>query len=115
MSHELRTPLNAIIGFAEMLANVQLIPQAGEAARICVDHSAVRRASALGGELDPRHVENSVRHIRYQPERFCVAPLIDLCCDMVKLKAQNSGVELIRAYPKDLAQWSATSLPASRS
>ncbi len=31
-----------------------------------------------------------------------MAPLIDLCCDMVKLHAESNGVELLRAYPPNL-------------
>jgi cell cycle sensor histidine kinase DivJ len=35
-------------------------------------------------------------------ERFAVAPQIDLCCDMVGLKARSSGVLLLRACPANL-------------
>jgi len=31
-------------------------------------------------------------------------PLIDLCCDMVKLKATEGNVELVRAYPSRLEE-----------
>ncbi len=37
-----------------------------------------------------------------EPEPFAMAPLINLCCDMVKLHAKNRGVELLRAYPDNL-------------
>ncbi len=37
-----------------------------------------------------------------RPEPFEIAPLIDLCCDMVKLKAKDGGVELVRAFPEKL-------------
>jgi len=33
---------------------------------------------------------------------LCRGALINLCCDMVKLRAKNSGVELLRAYPENL-------------
>jgi cell cycle sensor histidine kinase DivJ len=104
VSHELRTPLNAIIGFAEMLANVQLIPQDPEKRReyaSIIQQSGVHLLAVVNSILDMSKIQSGTFDIR--PERFCAAPLIDLCCDMVKLKAQNSGVELIRAYPKDLA------------
>jgi cell cycle sensor histidine kinase DivJ len=103
VSHELRTPLNAIIGFAEMLANVQLVPQDPEKRReyaSIIQQSGLHLLSVVNSILDMSKIQSGTFDIR--PERFAVAPLIDLCCDMVKLKAQTNGVELIRAYPQDL-------------
>jgi cell cycle sensor histidine kinase DivJ len=103
ISHELRTPLNAIIGFAEMLANVQLVPQDPEKRReyaSIIQQSGLHLLSVVNSILDMSKIQSGAFEIR--PECFAVAPLIDLCCDMVKLKAQTSGVELIRAYPKQL-------------
>jgi len=103
VSHELRTPLNAIIGFAEMLANVQLVPQDPEKRReyaSIIQQSGMHLLAVVNSILDMSKIQSGTFDIR--PERFAVAPLIDLCCDMVKLKAQTNGVELIRAYPKDL-------------
>jgi two-component system, cell cycle sensor histidine kinase DivJ len=103
VSHELRTPLNAIIGFAEMLANVQLVPQDPEKRReyaSIIQQSGLHLLSVVNSILDMSKIQSGTFDIR--PECFAIAPLIDLCCDMVKLKAQTSGVELIRAYPKAL-------------
>ncbi|MGB8276436.1 MAG: PAS domain-containing sensor histidine kinase [Methylovirgula sp.] len=103
VSHELRTPLNAIIGFAEMLANVQLVPQDPEKRReyaSIIQQSGLHLLSVVNSILDMSKIQSGTFDIR--PESFAIAPLIDLCCDMVKLKAQANGVELIRVYPKGL-------------
>ncbi len=103
VSHELRTPLNAIIGFAEMLANVQLVPQDPEKRReyaTIIQQSGQHLLSVVNSILDMSKIQSGAFDIR--PEPFAVAPLIDLCCDMVKLKAREGGVELVRAYPEKL-------------
>ncbi len=103
VSHELRTPLNAIIGFAEMLANTQLVPQDPEKRReyaSIIQQSGQHLLAVVNSILDMSKIQSGVFDIR--PEPFEIAPLIDLCCDMVKLKAKESGVELVRAYPDKL-------------
>jgi two-component system, cell cycle sensor histidine kinase DivJ len=103
VSHELRTPLNAIIGFAEMLANTQLVPQDPEKRReyaTIIQQSGQHLLSVVNSILDMSKIQSGAFDIRPQP--FEIAPLIDLCCDMVKLKAKEGGVELVRAYPEKL-------------
>ncbi|MHB8885436.1 MAG: PAS domain-containing sensor histidine kinase [Methylovirgula sp.] len=103
VSHELRTPLNAIIGFAEMLANVQLVPPDPEKRReyaSIIQQSGQHLLAVVNSILDMSKIQSGTFDIR--PESFAIAPLIDLCCDMVKLKAQTNGVELSRAYPAKL-------------
>ncbi len=103
VSHELRTPLNAIIGFAEMLANVQLVPQDPEKRReyaSIIQQSGLHLLSVVNSILDMSKIQSGTFDLCSEP--FAVAPLIDLCCDMVKLKAQTGGVQLVRAYPKML-------------
>jgi len=103
VSHELRTPLNAIIGFSEMLANVQLAPQDPEKRReyaSIIQQSGLHLLSVVNSILDMSKIQSGTFDLCSEP--FAIAPLIDLCCDMVKLKAQTSGVELVRTYPKAL-------------
>lgn len=105
VSHELRTPLNAIIGFAEMLANVQLVPPDPEKRReyaSIIQQSGQHLLAVVNSILDMSKIQSGTFDIR--PESFAMAPLIDLCCDMVKLKAQTNGVELSRAYPAKLEE-----------
>ncbi|MGC2393944.1 MAG: PAS domain-containing sensor histidine kinase [Methylovirgula sp.] len=103
VSHELRTPLNAIIGFAEMLANTQLVPRDPEKRReyaSIIQQSGQHLLSVVNSILDMSKIQSGAFDIR--PEPFEIAPLIDLCCDMVKLNAKEGGVELVRAYPEKL-------------
>lgn len=103
VSHELRTPLNAIIGFAEMLANTQLVPQDPEKRReyaSIIQQSGQHLLSVVNSILDMSKIQSGAFDIR--PESFEIAPLIDLCCDMIKLKAREGAVELVRAYPEKL-------------
>jgi two-component system, cell cycle sensor histidine kinase DivJ len=103
VSHELRTPLNAIIGFSEMLANAQLAPQDPEKRREyagIIQQSGQHLLAVVNSILDMSKIQSGAFIIK--PEPFEIAPLIDLCCDMVKLKAQEGGIELVRAYPGEL-------------
>lgn len=103
VSHELRTPLNAIIGFAEMLANAQLVPQDPEKRReyaSIIQQSGQHLLAVVNSILDMSKIQSGVFDIR--PEPFAIAPLVDQCCDMVKLKAKEGGIELVRAYPERL-------------
>lgn len=103
VSHELRTPLNAIIGFAEMLANAQLVPQDPEKRReyaSIIQQSGQHLLAVVNSILDMSKIQSGAFDIR--PEPFAIAPLIDQCCDMVKLKAREGGIELVRAYPEKL-------------
>lgn len=106
VSHELRTPLNAIIGFAEMLANVQLVPPDPEKRREyagIIQQSGLHLLAVVNSILDMSKIQSGTFDIR--PESFALAPLIDLCCDMVKLEAKTNGVELSRAYPAKLDEF----------
>lgn len=102
--HELRTPLNAIVGFSELLGDPRLTPpdleKQREYARI-INQSGLHLLAVVNSILNMSKIQSGSLAIELQP--FAVAPLIDLCCDMVKLHAKDSGVELLRAYPENLA------------
>jgi two-component system, cell cycle sensor histidine kinase DivJ len=102
--HELRTPLNAIAGFSELLCDSRLAPpdpeKHAEYARI-IYRSGRHLLAVVDSILDLSKIQSG---LAIEIEPFAVAPLIDLCCDMVKLHAKNNGVELLRAYPGDLEE-----------
>ncbi len=105
VSHELRTPLNAIIGFAEMLGDPQLTPQLPERRREyagIIQQSGQHLLAVVNSILDMSKIQSGTFDIT--PEPFDIAPLVDSCCDMVKLKAQENGIELVQAFPPMLAE-----------
>ena len=103
MSHELRTPLNAIIGFSEMLGSRTLRPieadKQREYARI-IHQSGQHLLSVVNSILDMSKIQSGTFSII--PEAFEIAPLVDLCCDMVALKARDGMVDLVRDCPDGL-------------
>jgi two-component system, cell cycle sensor histidine kinase DivJ len=103
--HELRTPLNAIAGFSELLGDPRLAPpdpeKQREYARI-IHRSGRHLLAVVNSILDLSKIQSGSLALEIEP--FAVAPLIDLCCDMVKLHAKNNGVELLRAYPANLEE-----------
>ncbi len=103
MSHELRTPLNAIIGFSDILSSRTLCPSDAEKqreyARI-VHQSGQHLLSVVNAILDMSKLRSGTMAI--DPERFDLIPLLDLCCDMVALKAKEGRVEIVRDYPDRL-------------
>ena len=105
VSHELRTPLNAIIGFSEMLGNPDLAPKdplrQREYANI-INASGQHLLSLVNTILDISKIE--MGNFEIAPESFDLAGLIDFCCDVVKLKAQDKTISLTRACPPQLEE-----------
>jgi cell cycle sensor histidine kinase DivJ len=103
MSHELRTPLNAIIGFSDMMAqeDVLLIDAARrkEYARL-INDSGQHLLSVVNGILDMSKMEAGSFEI--SPEPFAPLPALLNCCNLLALKARESGIDLVTRAPDDL-------------
>lgn len=103
VSHELRTPLNAIIGFSEMLGSETLAPsdprKTREYAQI-IATSGQHLLAVVNSILDVSKIEAGAFDI--SPEPFSLPALADSCCDMIRFKAEQSGVAILRDYPHDL-------------
>ena len=96
----MRTPLNAILGFSEILANPDLAPRDPAKQREyagIVHSSAEHLLSVVNLVLDMSRIEAGKFEIL--PEPFDVGQLIASCFDMLRLKAEASGVELKTAPP----------------
>jgi cell cycle sensor histidine kinase DivJ len=103
VSHELRTPLNAIIGFADMMASPTILQddtKRREYAGI-ISASGQHLLSVVNSILDMSKLEAGSFDV--VPARFDPSPLLEQCIDLVRLKAAESKVRLVRAYPADLA------------
>jgi two-component system, cell cycle sensor histidine kinase DivJ len=97
VSHELRTPLNAIIGFSEILSTRELAPRdpARQLEYAGIIHaSAEHLLSVVNLVLDASKIEAG--QFELLPEPFDVEGLITACCDMVRLKATQGQIELVR-------------------
>ena len=100
VSHELRTPLNAIIGFSEMLGSEELSPRDPKKQREYADiihASGQHLLSVVNTILDMSKIEAGSFEILSEP--FEMTRLIDMCCDMVRLKAGEGDVTLVKDYP----------------
>ena len=93
VSHELRTPLNAIIGFSEMLTQERTMGLDAERrqdyARLIHD-SGQHLLAVVNGILDVSRIETG--HFDIVPEPFAIGPLLESCCEMMKLRAEQAGV-----------------------
>ena len=105
MSHELRTPLNAIIGFSDMLINEERMridgPRRREYAGL-INESGIHLLAVVNGILDMSKLETGDFEI--SPEPFGPAQVIGGCCDLLALKARETGIELSMQLPKNLPE-----------
>lgn len=105
MSHELRTPLNAIIGFSEMLTKEEALmldtARRREYANL-INESGHHLLSVLNGILDMSKIETG--NFEIAPEPFLPEQVIAGACDMLALKARESGIDLAIKIPADLPE-----------
>ena len=98
MSHELRTPLNAIIGFSEMLVQEDALmldaARRQEYAQL-INDSGQHLLSVVNGILDMSKMETG--NFEISPEPFAPRAACCSCCDLLALKARETGVDLVTA------------------
>jgi cell cycle sensor histidine kinase DivJ len=103
MSHELRTPLNAIIGFSDMLVQEQQLmlnaPRRREYAQL-INDSGQHLLSVVNGILDMSKMESGKFEI--VPEPFAPRAALINCCNLLALRARESGIDLSADAPQDL-------------
>jgi cell cycle sensor histidine kinase DivJ len=103
MSHELRTPLNAIIGFSEMIVQEEALmldaARRKEYAQL-INDSGQHLLSVVNGILDISKMETG--NFEISPEPFAPRAALIHCCNLLALKARESGIDLVTRAPQDL-------------
>jgi cell cycle sensor histidine kinase DivJ len=103
MSHELRTPLNAIIGFSEMIVQEDALmldaARRKEYAQL-INDSGQHLLSVVNGILDISKMESG--NFEIAPEPFAPRSALINCCNLLALKARESGIDLVTRAPDDL-------------
>ncbi|MFB9268801.1 ATP-binding protein [Bradyrhizobium erythrophlei] len=103
MSHELRTPLNAIIGFSEMIAQEDVLmldaARRKEYAQL-INDSGQHLLAVVNGILDMSKMDSG--NFEISPEPFAPRPALVNCCNLLALKARESGVDLVTRAADDL-------------
>lgn len=105
MSHELRTPLNAIMGFAEVMKAELLGQHTNPTYRDYADNiydSGKHLLHLINEILDLSRIEAG----RYDlhEESTEIADIADDCHRLLRLRAQNKGVDLIEDYEDGLSR-----------
>lgn len=103
MSHELRTPLNAVMGFSETMLKEILGPLNNESYRQYVKHiyeSADHLLEIINDILDVSKAEAG--KLELVEEAVDVKEAIDAACELIKVRAEAGGVELICNIPGHL-------------
>lgn len=103
MSHELRTPLNAVMGFSETMLKEILGPLNNESYRQYVKHiyeSADHLLEIINDILDVSKAEAG--KLELVEEEIDVKETIDAACELIKVRAEAGGVELICNTPDNL-------------
>jgi len=105
MSHELRTPLNAIIGFSEMIVREKEMmidaSRRQEYAQL-INDSGLHLLSVVNGILDMSKMESG--NFEIVPELFAPRDSLIGCCNLMVLKARESGIEIATRAAADLPQ-----------
>lgn len=100
-SHELRTPLNAIIGFSDILGTATAPDDAIRREYASIIHTSGQHLlSIVNSILDMSQMEAGA--LRLSREEFSFAALVDECCEMMNLQAQEAGVILHRQVQRDV-------------
>jgi PAS domain S-box-containing protein len=92
MSHELRTPLNAVIGFSLLMdKDPELAPKQRRNAEI-INSSGVHLLTLINDILELSKIESG--KIELRSEEVALAELLEQLADMMRLRAEQTGVSL---------------------
>jgi signal transduction histidine kinase/FixJ family two-component response regulator len=103
MSHELRTPLNAILGFSQLMnRETSLTPEQQENLGI-INRSGEHLLSLINDVLDLAKIESGKTTL--YPNDFDLYALLDLSVEMLALKAESKGLELVIERDSNLPRY----------
>jgi len=103
MSHELRTPLNAILGFSQLMnREPSLTPEQKENLGI-INRSGEHLLSLINDVLDLAKIESGKTTL-YTTD-FDLAELLELVAEMLALKAESKGLQLIIERDSNLPRY----------
>jgi two-component system, cell cycle sensor histidine kinase PleC len=105
MSHELRTPLNAILGFSEVMKAEMMGPLKNDTYKEYAGniHDSGRHLLHLINEiLDLSRIEAGRYELNEEPIQLI--DIADDCLRLLKLRAENKGLELIEHLDEHLPQ-----------
>ncbi len=103
MSHELRTPLNAILGFSEIMRDEIMGPVGNDTYKDYVKDihdSGAHLLNLINEILDISRIEAGKHELN--EEKFRLVNIADEALHMIKIKAKQKGVSLMRGFEKDL-------------
>ena len=105
MSHELRTPLNAILGFSEVMKSELMGPLENPTYReytASIHRSGSHLLNLINEILDLSRIEAGRYELTEEP--VLLAGVVDDCHRLMKLRAENKGLEVIQSFDETLPQ-----------
>lgn len=100
MSHELRTPLNAILGFTQLLSRDSSLKAEQQEHLGIINRSGEHLLTLINSILQMSKIE--VGRVTVDKNTFDLYRLLNTLEEMLRLQAQNKGLQLIFDYSSDL-------------
>ncbi|WP_426548704.1 ATP-binding protein [Dapis sp. BLCC M126] len=106
MSHELRSPLNAILGFAQIMTHSQTLPKEHLENISIISRSGEHLLTLINNVLDLSKIEAG--RITLNQKNFDLHRLLNDIEDMLYLKAEEKGLQLIVEHTNEVPQYICT-------
>ena len=106
MSHELRSPLNAILGFTQIMTRSQTLSKEHLENISIISRSGEHLLTLINNVLDLSKIEAG--RITLNQKNFDLHRLLNDIEDMLYLKAQEKGLQLLVEHTNDIPQYICT-------
>ncbi|MEM7725610.1 MAG: AAA family ATPase [Cyanobacteria bacterium P01_A01_bin.45] len=103
MSHELRTPLNAILGFSQLMNHDQSLPKEIQENIICINSAGEHLLQLINEILELSKIE--AKQVSLNQDSFDLQSLIDSISNILKIKAESKGLQLIFICSSDIPRY----------
>ena len=102
MSHELRTPLNGILGYAQILLQARTLDEKQIGALNVIRQSGEHLLMLINDILDLAKIEAG--KLELNRTTIPLAAFLHIIAEMIRVRAEQKGVEFISDIPPDLPQ-----------